>query len=378
MAVGNVKPRDFQEEQLMKPKALQVFCGVLALLLCFSGCEESESKTTSAPEGTASALTQSTVTKRIDTSLEGISTGSVIVPLGHENGMWVVAENSKYRMLIDPATANLQVENKTTHALWCSGMDETIFNHHFGGWEEEWQKEMASTLLFSYINTSGREVYLNSYAHSVKDGNYALYGLENGVRVAYQMGENDDHYLVPQVITQEWMDRITQGMSELDAFKLTSYYEPCAYDKLVDDETALKTIQNEYKNFGPGCVYYKLDTNAKTIKQQMYQEYLKDTIPNFDTLQEIYAAAGYSFTAPDLVCLAVPIDFTLTESGITVSLNLSSLGYHREGFEFNTLELLQNCGVLTQSGDQTRWEVGENGVIITNDDTETVTITIAL
>lgn len=330
----------------MKNKLYRILSVLLCLCLLLSvvGCGEDKSS--------------GNQEEKQDISLESLATGNAYKAQAEQwrEGMDKVAENGDYELLLDPKDASIAVYVKSTGYMWRSNLNEdtamAITN-------DDVKDEYMSQLILSYYDSSNKEIFYNSYRHGVQEETFAFYGIDNGVRVVYQIGKNIDDVLVPRIIPGEWMDKLTEGLSNYDVFKLTTFwYQRLSYDELAENDTQIKTIKNEYKSFGPGSVFYQLDTNSKTEKQKLYEKYFKEKIPGFEELEEIYAAAGYSFKRPDNPRFTIAVDYSLTAGGLSAHVPVDQIRYENGSFRLHKLKVLPYFGTVVN---------GSNGEMIIPD-----------
>ncbi len=275
-------------------------------------------------------------------SLENLSTGMEYLSGGASQGMDLVAENSQLQLLLDPATATVGVYVKATKHLWKSNLDEKTASVILN---DDVKAEYMSQLLVSYYNASGSEVVYDSYRYGVLEEAVQYYGLENGVRVVYQIGQNIDDFFMPVILTEEWMEKLTADMDETDKEMFMMYYEPLVYEEV--SEELLGGFELTYKSFKPGVTLYQLSTNSKVVKADCYNTYLKQQNVDYDTIDEIYVAAGYSYKKPDTPRFTVALDYTLTDSGLSVNLPVDQIRYEEGSFRLYKIRVLPYFGTVT-------------------------------
>ncbi len=298
----------------------------LCLLLSVVGC--GDDKTTDTEEDVL--------------SLENLNTGMEYLSGGFNQGMELVAENDQLQLLLDPATATVGVYVKATKYLWKSNLDEKTASVIYN---DDVKFEYMSQLLISYYNASNSEVVYDSYRYGVLEDAVKYYGLENGVRIVYQIGQNIDDFFMPTVLTQEWMDKLTADMSEEDKEMFAMYYEPLVYDEVSDE--LIDSFKLTYKEFQPGTTFYELTTRSKVVKQDCYNTYLADKGITYDVIDQIYTAAGYSYKKPDTPRFTVAIDFTLTDKGMTVNVPVDQIRYEEGSFRLHKIRVLPYFGAVT-------------------------------
>ncbi len=261
---------------------------------------------------------------------------------GSNQGMEVVSENDQFQLLLDPATATIGVYVKATKYLWKSNLDEKTASVIVN---EDVKAEYMSQLLISYYNASGSEVVYDSYRYGVLEDAVKYYGLENGVRIVYQIGQNIDDFFMPVVLTEEWVEKLTADMDEFDKEMFMMYYEPLVYEEV--SEELLKGFELSYKSFKPGVTLYQLSTSSKVVKAECYNTYLKQKNVDYDVIDQIYTAAGYSYKKPDTPRFTVAVDFTLTANGMNVNLPVDQIRYEEGSFRLYKIRVLPYFGAVT-------------------------------
>lgn len=275
-------------------------------------------------------------------SLDNLDTGLEYLSGGANQGMEVVSENDQLQLLLDPATATVGVYVKATKYLWKTNLDEKTASVILN---DDVKSEYMSQLLVSYYNASGSEVTYDSYRYGILEDAVKYFGLENGVRVVYQIGQNIDDFFMPVVLTEEWVEKLTADMDEMDKEMFMMYYEPLVYEEV--SEELLSGFELQYKSFEPGVTLYQLSTNSKVVKADCYNTYLKQQNVNYDTIDQIYTAAGYSYKKPDTPRFTVALDYTLTENGLSVNLPVDQIRYEEGSFRLYKIRVLPYFGTVT-------------------------------
>ena len=312
----------------------------LAMMFSIAGCSKQQGPVVD------------TETEEELTPIELLSTGSDFTPLstfteeGPLQGMQVVAENDRYQLLLDPATATVAVLVKATGYVWRSNLDEktaeTISN-------EDVMYEYLSQLIISYYNSQNTKVKYNSYQYGVLVNDSSMptlkyYKLDNGLRVAYTIGQSIDYFYTPVILTEKYYNDLIGQMSAEDAESFSFLYEPLVYDEV--SEEMIDSYKLTYKTFSKGDTFYMLDTNSRMVKSETYQLYLKGIVDD-DYIDKAYEAAGYSYTRPDTPQFTLAMDYTLSDSGLKVNVPMDEVVYDENNFRLHSIQVLPFFGSVT-------------------------------
>lgn len=109
-----------------------------------------------------------------------------IESIGKNTGEVLVCENDTKKMYVDTRTTNIRVVDKRTGAVWETlatgaavvGADGTI-SESYG--------KFVSPFEIDYVNGNGVRSSMNAYNYSIKDMQFSINRLENGVQITYEM-----------------------------------------------------------------------------------------------------------------------------------------------------------------------------------------------
>ena len=316
----------------MKTYIYKLLSGLLCLclLLSVAGCGKQSATTDDDTE--ASAL-------ELDTGIPYAATGT-------SQGMDVVLENSRYQLLLDPETATVGVYVKAGGYLWKTNLTR---EEAAGINDETVMQEYMSQLLISYYNSNNAKVTYNSYRFAVLNdnpNNHTLwyYGLENGLRIVYTIGQNVNYTLVPRALSEEDYLELTGRMDPDDAEVFGFYYDQLVYDEI--DDTQIDAYRNEFRNFQPGQTIYRLASSSRTVQQELYDYYLSDLGVNKQWVMDAYERIGKGFSWPEAPNFTVPVDFTLTQTGLHVNIPTDLIQYDYGSFRLNSIQVLPFFGTV--------------------------------
>jgi len=298
-----------------------------------------------------------TATDGDDNEVGSFTAGTEFVASGTQDGYSLVADNANYTMLLDEATATLRIKNKKTGYVWKSNLTEDDFTN-YPNIDDGVKAEYMSQLNLVYYDGSGNEFIYNSYAYAVKNndsynktvGFYNLPNGKSGVRIVYNMGESVDDAFFPAALSVDTYNALYEAMDDEGKFQLELYYLEglLSYKTLSDVEKS--SIVAEYKNI-KNVDIYKGFPASKIQKASFVSEYLKPAIAKIsdlslkEWLEEEYKIIGYSFELPDVPMFIVPVNFELTEEGLSVSVPSKEIQYEKS-FRMYSLKVLPFFGAV--------------------------------
>ncbi len=109
-----------------------------------------------------------------------------IEPIDKNIGEVLVCENETKAMYVDTKTTNIRIVDKKTGAIWetlatgaaVAGSDGTI-SESYG--------KFVSPFEIDYVNDNGVRGTMNAYNYSIKDMQFTINRLENGVQITYEL-----------------------------------------------------------------------------------------------------------------------------------------------------------------------------------------------
>ena len=97
----------------------------------------------------------------------------------------LVCENETKAMYVDTKTTNIRIVDKKTGAIW-----ETLARGcccRFDGTISESYGKFVSPFEIDYVNDNGVRGTMNDYNYSIKDMQFTINRLENGVQITYEL-----------------------------------------------------------------------------------------------------------------------------------------------------------------------------------------------
>jgi len=124
----------------------------------------------------------------------------------------LMAENQHLGLYVDTATARFIIEDKETGLIWMSNPNDS-------------NQQTQSQVSIVYYTPDGQRKEMNSFADSVKHGQYEIKPIENGVRIEYKMGiEWNEGIYLPGVISQARLKGVLSAITDESDRKLVEGY----------------------------------------------------------------------------------------------------------------------------------------------------------
>lgn len=321
---------------------------LIMLLLCFAllfvtGCSNNSEDAGDGAEG-----------NEVDT----FTAGTEFVPSGTQDGYSIVADNSNYTLLLDEATATLLVKNKKTGYAWKTNLTESDFANH-PNIDEGVKAEYMSQLELVYYDGTGKRVNYNSYAYGVQRneehnktvGYYNLPDGKQGIRIVYNIGESVDDAFFPAALRVDTYNALYEVMDEEGRFSLELYYLDglLSYETLSDVERT--SILAEFKNLKDGDIY-KSAQGSKIQMAAFVNDHLREAVAQIselslkEWLEKEYKSIGYTFELPDVPMFIIPVNYVLTEEGLSVNVPTEEIQFENS-FRLYSLKVLPFFGTVS-------------------------------
>ncbi len=301
--------------------------------------------------------------------------GTEFVASGTQDGYSVVSDNANYTLLLDETTATLRVKNKKTGFVWKSNLTEEDFVN-YSKIDESVKAEYMSQVDLVYYDGTGKRVNYNSYSYAVQGNDslnktvayYQLSGGKEGVRVVYKIGESVDDAFFPAALTVDAYNALYNAMDDEGKFQLELYYLEglLNYDTLSDAERA--SVTAEFKNIKQIDIY-KSSQGSKIQMAAFVNDYLKPAIPKItklslkEWLEEEYEKIGYNFELPDVPMFVIPINYELTEQGLSVNVPTNEFQFE-DSFRLYSIKILPFFGTVSNGDNGSMFIPDGSGALV--------------
>lgn len=258
--------------------------------------------------------------------------GIILPPVSYEEGSEFTPLKDEYKAVkgfvpaAENGTAVLYLNQKTAEvALYNKESGITVYSNPQDADKDPVARagnleNLKSQFILSYLDGNAKEgTAWNSYAKSVANGQMSFEGIENGVRVIYNLS-NEKLLLVPDALTPEWYE-IFINAGKKQAKK--SY--------VLNEETGL----------------YELKTQGVTARnrQQIDADAREAgfTMADFEQMQALLPPAEDAEEQAETLSFTVTLDWTLTDDGLEVTVPYEGLGEFGNG-KLRAIQLLPMFG----------------------------------
>lgn len=300
--------------------------------------------------------------------------------------MDIVAKAGDYELLLDPQLGTIGVYLTSTDRFWKSNLDKQEVEQTIADLQAEYAAQgknivleesdfyaYMSQLMLSYYDASNKEVTYNSYQFAILEESVEYYGLQSGLRMVYDIGQNVDDKLVPTMLTQEDYEALLEEMGE-NAWMFEIYYDAREYDTM--DPTTRDSLKLEYSNFSSGDTYYQLGANSLMVKKEIYTSCLESIGMDFSRLETYAENCGSEFERPDTPRFTVAVDYTISENGLKVNLPTDKIQYEEGSFRLHQIQVLPYFGTITDGSDGTILIPDGTGALVDVNETSEAAVTL--
>ncbi len=270
------------------------------------------------------------------------------------DSMKMVAENEYLRLFIDETTTEAAVQDKKTGYVWYTNPQGRNDDPIAGGINKD--KLMSQISVYYYTPTSQQKI-MNNYTHSIKDGQFEITPIENGVRVHYRIGKEVKIYILPQIISKTRMqEKILDNLDAKTAKTFLSRYRLISLSK-AKDEKARNEILAEYPSAEHDDLYI-LASNIRDFMKEGMQEVAISAGYTLEDLNEDLRANNVPVPEPNREIFKIPLEYVLDGENLLVRVPTDEVEYNKDSYPIYSICLLEYFGAAGE---------GENGYMLVPD-----------
>lgn len=219
---------------------------------------------------------------------ETSSLAEVIGQIELDAGKVLVHENNNKEMYIDSVTTNITVVDKETGVKW-ETLALNVVSFGSDGSVPESMTQFVSPFTLTYIRKDGTQGTINAYQYSIKDKDYEINLIKNGVQIIYRLQDKSIRVFehLPRYISFERYEEVIDKRLE----------EALSEERLTErDVENFRTLWNVFysKNTAKGHFTYSASTLPPTSSIRLMIRVL-NTI-GYDQDELIYDNAQYGVT----------------------------------------------------------------------------------
>ena len=206
--------------------------------------------------------------------------------------MVLVAENDNFKLYTNQKTTEIALYDKRSKEVYYSNpLDK----------DSAVGQELNAQFTITYYDSARKSATMDNYTMSTALEQFEIAGIENGIRYTYTLGDLEaENGIVPLVITKERLESFLANVSESDAKFIRKKYKES------------DTYADSYELLEASITVINIKKMTKILEEAGYnqEEYNKD-------MADVGVEEQVSFT--------IPLDYQLTEDGLTVSIATSEI-----------------------------------------------------
>lgn len=270
---------------------------------------------------------------------------------------YLVEENDNYAFYFSKDILEIALVSKATGEVWYSNPSQSER-------EVGIKSEMSSQITLYYLNkTAGSQKTLESYMDCILNENeesdmrqYYIVNHNGHLRVVYILGQVKPDYIIPTCMTAEQADNYIQKLKDggmlavsklISGGNVYSKITPTVWASYPEDRrTELLAIAPNMEDFikKDETVYIIGETtkwnNGRVMLQ--LQNALVSVGMTLEERDEINEKFGV--VKENAKTFWIPLDYTLTENGLTASIASEEISFDTNEFAINNINLLQYFG----------------------------------
>lgn len=201
---------------------------------------------------------------------------------------------------------------------------------------EETKKRFTSELVLTYYDENSQKFTMYSTADSVEKGNFQVFAKEDAVRVIYEFGAESSELLVPEALTEEWWNTLTEVLSASQKRRLKLYYTLYSESEPPEDYEEMSAKNPVLKEMP----LYLLNKNISDVNRMDISEYMSLAGYSQADYTELAEKLGIAFAGSDTPGFTVPVEYTIQEDGFSAAILFDQIVEKSKKYVLTDVELL--------------------------------------
>jgi len=166
--------------------------------------------------------------------------------LKSSNGFSLVFQNDYLELYVDGKTTEISVQDKRTDKIWYSNPKDRANDKIASGSNMD---NLNSQIELECIDTTNQIIFMNNYTQSISLNQYEFCKINNGFRITYTIGDVEEIYLVPTVISEKRMDAFLSKMNSEDKEAIVTRYTLYSPNNMdITEKEVIKKLYPYLKN----------------------------------------------------------------------------------------------------------------------------------
>ncbi len=221
------------------------------------------------------------------------------------------------------------------------------------------KEQLLSQIILTYLDNEELKT-MYSYEEAAERDQIIMKDIKNGIRVEYAIGEDAIQRLVPRMISVERFNRFildplkekaaSDDITEANAAsfalsKIESYYELKDINQSGLSERQIKEMVNAFPIVETMAIYV-CETNIKAEELKRLEAYVKTYCQKYTYEELDYDNQECGFSNTDQVPprFAMALEYTITDTGVAVSLPANGISFDEELYQLQDVTILPYMG----------------------------------
>ena len=266
-------------------------------------------------------------------ALQVQNTSGEAVPKGQS----LVTQNENFKMIYNEKTAAVTIVRLSDGKSWCTNPDETNMDSTISSFNQE---SMKSQFLLTYYTSEAQSAEISSYVTALQKDQVTASKTDNGIKVTYEMGDLGKKYLIPSILSAQYMDTYMEQFTDDERAIVSKWYSKISLSSCTGSDR--DRLLERYKSISE--------------KNDLYVFRSTQIVSNLEKLNAAFRRVGY--TEADLqrdnnenfveeeegnYYFKIALDYRLEADTFVVSVNTGEIVYN-ESFPPVKLTLLPFFG----------------------------------
>ena len=221
------------------------------------------------------------------------------------------------------------------------------------------KEQLLSQVIIHFSETTSTDlsIPLYSFVDAAMREQIEMSPIRNGVRMKYVIGQEEMRKLVPRWIPKESFEEnilaplqeavAAKSISQWDYNKFKSFYTEEYWDDDKADEINKKLVETYPVLADHNVKIYAVDSSIVnkdlTFLENLIKDYCADTY-SFEQMDIDHEDTGYEATDEQHPVFKLALEYTLSETGLTLRVSCNSLQYDMAAYRLESIELLPYMG----------------------------------
>lgn len=260
-------------------------------------------------------------------------------------GMVKVAENDKLILYLDEEETDVAVRDKDSGKVWFSNPQDAEEDNFATPY---YQKVLKSQLQVQYYNENVQSSTMDNYNDCIKDKQFTIEYLEDGITITYTLGTVKGSLLLPECISEERMHQFMEKMTEKQKKKLKRNYSL---------ESGIYVLRGGVKDY---------------LKEELAEYFAESGYTQADYEMDMTEKRSEGEKENEKPWFTIPLTYRLEQENLVVSIDPNQVTYNENGFYLVDIDVLPYFAAAKEENGYLFVPDGSGALIYLNSDKENI------